>query len=82
MEEADLGSRTEYDFPVTQAQLGDAMGLTPVHVNRTLQGLKREGILRTDHKAIQIGDWDRLAEIAEFDPDFLLIERMDERDAV
>lgn len=80
MEQAGLATRTEYDFPVTQAQLGDAMGLTQVHVNRTIQGLRRDGVLRTSHRTIHIDDWDALASMAEFDPDFLLVEPLDEEE--
>ncbi len=78
MEEAGLGTRTEYGLPVTQTQLADALGLTSVHVNRTLQALRRERIVGTEHRTIRIEDWDRLAELAEFDPEFLLIEPLRE----
>lgn len=74
MELAGLGSRTEYAFPVTQTQLGDALGLTPVHVNRTVQRLRRERVLGTNKRNIHITDWNRLAALAEFDPHFLLVK--------
>jgi CRP-like cAMP-binding protein len=74
MEEARLGTRTEYELPLTQTQLGDALGLTPVHVNRTLRALRDDRIVRIEQRTFYIEDWDRLSELAEFDPDFLLIE--------
>lgn len=74
MEHAGLGSRTEFALPITQAQIADAMGLTSVHVNRTLQAMRGERILRTERRTIYVEDWDRLVAIAEFDPEFLLIE--------
>jgi CRP-like cAMP-binding protein len=74
MEDAGLGTRTEYALPITQVQLADALGLTSVHVNRTLQTLRRDHVVRTEQRNIHIDDWDRLAQLAEFDPEFLLIE--------
>jgi len=73
-EAARLGSRTSYELPLTQNQLADAAGLTPVHVNRTLQELKRAGMLRFDSGRVDIPDWDALAAIAEFDPSYLLLD--------
>jgi CRP-like cAMP-binding protein len=59
------------DFPVTQEMLADALGLTSVHVNRTLQLLRETGIV--DHKAgrLYVHDLERLAAVAEFDPHYL-----------
>ena len=73
-EAARLGSRTSYELPLTQNQLADAAGLTPVHVNRTLQELKRGGLLRFDSGRVDIPDWDALAAIAEFGPSYLLLD--------
>lgn len=73
MELAGLASRTSYPFAATQEQLADALGLTSVHVNRTLQGLRKDEIVRAEQRTIRIADWERLVAIAEFQPDFLLI---------
>lgn len=73
-EQAGLGTRTEFSLPMTQSQIADATGLTSVHVNRTLQALRRDQIVSTERRTIYIENWDRLTEIAEFDPEFLLIE--------
>ena len=40
-----LADRDSYAMPLTQEMLGDLTGLTPVHVNRTLQQLRRDGML-------------------------------------
>lgn len=78
MEEAGLGTRTRYALPMIQAQIADAMGLTSVHVNRTLQALRRDRVVRTDERTVHVEDWGRLTEIAEFDPEFLLIKPLSE----
>jgi len=74
MEAAGLGERTSYDLPATQEQLGDATGLTPVHVNRTLQEIRGQGLLTFRDGRVEIRDWDALAHLAEFDPGYLLLE--------
>jgi CRP-like cAMP-binding protein len=71
MERAGLGTRTQYDFHVTQSQLGDATALTPVHINRTLQSLRRNNLVVTKGHEMHILDWDRLACIGEFDEGYL-----------
>jgi CRP-like cAMP-binding protein len=81
MEQAEVGTRTDFPMPIAQVQLADALGLTPVHVNRTLQMLKREGIVAKNDKTIHVSDWTSLAAIAQFDPAFLLITPPGEREA-
>jgi CRP-like cAMP-binding protein len=66
---------TEFHLPVTQQVLGDFVGLSSVHVSRTLRRLRRANIVRTgDHLDIVIQDVDRLAEVAEVDLDDLRTE--------
>jgi hypothetical protein len=60
-----------FDFPVTQAQLAEATALTAVHVNRTLQSLRADGLLEWHQRLIRIPQWDALVERAEFDPSYL-----------
>ena len=43
-----------YHLPMTQEQLGDATGLTSVHVNRTIQNLRRDGLVSTDKRSVTI----------------------------
>ena len=71
---AGLGSRTGYDLPTTQQQLADAAGLTPVHVNRTLQDIRAQGLLTFVNQRVEIRSWERLAEVAEFDPGYLMLD--------
>jgi CRP-like cAMP-binding protein len=58
-------------LPITQAEVGDALGLSTVHVNRTLQELREEGLLTWDNGILAILDWDRLKGTGEFDPSYL-----------
>jgi len=69
---AGIGEETLYELPMTQEQLGDATGLTSVHVNRTIKALEADGLIeRTDPRSIQIGDWRRLAAAGDFDSNYL-----------
>lgn len=69
---AGLGERGQYELPMTQEELSDAVGLTPVHVNRTIKALQRDGLIsRKSSRAIVIGDWKRLAEAGDFDSNYL-----------
>jgi CRP-like cAMP-binding protein len=60
-----------YTLPMTQEQIADATGLTPVHVNRTMQALRHAGLIRTDKRAITIDDWDELTRTAGFNVKYL-----------
>jgi CRP-like cAMP-binding protein len=61
-------------IPVTQAELGDTLGLSTVHVNRVLQELRSEGLIRWQGTTVTILDWDRLVEVAEFSPAYLNLQ--------
>jgi len=63
-----------FRLPISQADLSDAMGLSVVHVNRTLQELRRRGLIVWEGEEIQILDWDTLQRIGEFDPTYLNLE--------
>lgn len=60
-----------FHLPVTQAELGDVLGLSTVHVNRTLQDLRGDGLLRWERTTVEILDWERLCGVAQFDPAYL-----------
>jgi CRP-like cAMP-binding protein len=62
------------EFPITQTDLAEATGLTPVHVNRTLQELRREGLIELAHKELRILDYERLKKIAMFNPNYLHLD--------
>ena len=73
-EAAGLGVRTSFQLNATQEQLAEASGLTAVHVNRTLQEIRQEGVLSFSKGDVEISDWDQLAAAAEFDPAYLLLK--------
>ena len=64
-----------YAFPLTQAEFGDALGLSTVHVNRTLQDLRGDGLITLRNGSVTVLDWDRLKEAGEFDPTFLHLSK-------
>jgi CRP-like cAMP-binding protein len=68
---------TIYVLPLTQAELGDATGLSTVHVNRTLQALRGDGLISTPkNNHVVIDDWEGLQKAGEFDPTYLHIKAL------
>jgi CRP-like cAMP-binding protein len=64
-----LGSRIEeMQLPLTQEHIGDATGLTFVHVNRVLSDLRAEGIVEFHYRRLRILDPDKLIDVAGTDP--------------
>ena len=61
----DLISRPSYNLPLTQEQLADHLGLTLVHVNRTLRRLREERIAMVDRQVVVIQDMERLRHYAQ-----------------
>ncbi|MFA9200628.1 MAG: Crp/Fnr family transcriptional regulator [Cypionkella sp.] len=61
-------------FPLIQSDLADATGITPVHVNRTLQELRREGLIELRAKRLKILDFERLMRLAMFNPNYLHLD--------
>ena len=60
-----------FDLPINQGDLGDAMGLSSVHVNRCLMTLRRNGLLEWTGGRVTILDWNELQTLAEFAPNIL-----------
>lgn len=58
-------------LPLTQEHIGDATGLTGVHVNRVLGELRKDGILKFSYRRLSILDPDRLVDEAGIDPEVL-----------
>jgi CRP-like cAMP-binding protein len=63
-ERAGLIVSQTFPMPLTQEMLGDVLGLSTVHVNRTLQQMRRDGLLKTTNGRWQIPDMDRLRDVA------------------
>lgn len=60
-----------YEMPMTQEQIGDATGLTTVHVNRTVQALRTASLIQTAGRWMTILDWQGLKAEADFRSDYL-----------
>lgn len=59
------------DFPLTQTDIADATGLTAVHVNRTLQELRRDELIVLERRQLTIPDIRKLIDAAMFNPNYL-----------
>jgi CRP-like cAMP-binding protein len=62
-------------LPLSQAILADVLGLSAVHVNRSVAQLRADGLVEWRGRNIRILDWDRLVRVAEFDPTYLRLGR-------
>lgn len=66
-----LASTDGYDCPLTQHLLADALGLSPIHLNRVLRQLREKGLLTFREGVVRFDDLDRLVALADFDMDYL-----------
>jgi CRP-like cAMP-binding protein len=66
-----------FQMPITQAELGDATGLSTVHVNRMMQELRSAGLISTPSNGrVVIEDWGRLQEAGQFDATYLHLKKV------
>ena len=70
-----LASKGMFHLPLTQTELGEALGLTSVHINRTLKVLRERKLLTLRAKQALIEDIDALMKFADFNPTYLQPER-------
>jgi CRP-like cAMP-binding protein len=73
-----LVGRAEGDtvqLPITQAELGDTLGISTVHVNRVVQELRSQSLITWRGERLTIDNWDGLRKAAEFDPTYLHLGR-------
>lgn len=61
----------EFEMPLNQDVIADALGISSVHVSRTLGQLRDEGLVRVERNRVLIDDLDGLVELAGFDPAYL-----------
>lgn len=66
----------EYRLPVTQAELGEFLGLSTVHVNRMMQELRARDALDWRRGTVRVLDWTKLCELAGFDSTYLHLDRL------
>ncbi|HEV7352226.1 MAG TPA: Crp/Fnr family transcriptional regulator [Brevundimonas sp.] len=71
----DLVEDDSFDFPLTQVDLADCLGLSTVHVNRTLMSLRRLQLVEWRAGRMRLLDRERLQQLAEFDPTYLRLDR-------
>ncbi|MDW6025197.1 Crp/Fnr family transcriptional regulator [Mesorhizobium sp. BAC0120] len=60
-----------FEFPPTQTDISDMVGLSLVHVNRTIQELRAKGLVAWSSRVVTIPDLARLKRFADFDPSYL-----------
>jgi CRP-like cAMP-binding protein len=61
-------------LPLTQVELAESLGLSSVHVNRTLQELRRQKLITLEGGTLTIQDLDALKEVSFFNPDYLHLD--------
>jgi CRP-like cAMP-binding protein len=64
------------DFPLTQSDIADTTGMTAIHVNRTIQELRRDGLILLERHRLTIPDMLALQRAGLFNPDYLHIRRL------
>ena len=71
-----LADNDGYKLPITQQDLADTVGLSNVHVNRTLQSLRADGFIEFESKTLVIKNFKALVELSNFNPNYLhLVKR-------
>jgi CRP-like cAMP-binding protein len=71
MKAVELAQKDILEFPVTQAEIADALGLSTVHVNRTMKSLSRDKLISYHNHSITVLNWQTLQKAAQFDPAYL-----------
>ena len=68
------GKEDGFRLPLTQSLIGDALGLTSIHVNRILKRFRDEALIRRSGQWIELLERDRLVELCDFDPAYLHLD--------
>jgi len=68
---AGLTGDMSFDMPLTQELIGDALGLTTVHVNRTMRSLREDKLIAIDGKVVTILDFEGLSLLSDFENSYL-----------
>ena len=75
LKEAGLSSEAGFELPMTQEQLADALGLTSVHVNRTLKSLEADGVVVRKKRYVSFESWDRIKAVGDFNALYLHLDQ-------
>jgi CRP-like cAMP-binding protein len=76
MKAVGLAENDTCELPFTQAMIADALGLSTVHVNRTLQELRTRNLIRLTDGRLTVCDWPGLQQAGEFDPLYLQLKNL------
>ena len=71
MKAVGLAQKDMLEFPVRQAEIADALGLSTVHVNRTVKSLSHDRLISYRNQSITILNWQALQTVGQFDPAYL-----------
>ncbi|MBU1378827.1 MAG: Crp/Fnr family transcriptional regulator [Alphaproteobacteria bacterium] len=74
LQDVGLARDGAFTLGLTQAEVGDVLSLSAVHVNRVVQELRARGLVAWDRRQVVIRDWDGLCALAEFEPTYLQLE--------
>jgi CRP-like cAMP-binding protein len=75
LETVGLAEKHSYALSLTQTDLAECLGLTSIHVNRTLKELRESGVVTFRSGRVEIADWGELTGIAEFNPSYLYLQK-------
>jgi CRP-like cAMP-binding protein len=68
-----LARDLNFSWPVSQADIADACGISTVHANRVVQEMRARGLIEWRGRALRILDWDELASVGDFTTDYLYL---------
>ena len=69
-----LSSKGEFNCPLSQFVLADALGLTAIHINRVLRQLREQKMLTLRNGKVQMHDWNGLRKLAGFEGGYLSLQ--------
>lgn len=73
LQAVDCATGNAFDLPITQTELADVLGLSTVHVNRSLQELRSAGLVTLKGRRLEVPDVDQLNAYCDFNPNYLHI---------
>ena len=76
LEAAGLAADNAFDLPLTQSDVADILGITTVHVNRSLMSLRDQNLVEWRRGQVLILDWTGLSGLADFDPTYLRLKKV------
>ena len=60
-----------FELPITQVELADTLGLSAVHLNRSMQALRAKNLITLNNKKLVVLDFDGLKALGSFNPNYL-----------